>query len=155
MNVKLLKQIRKDILKYPEQFHMASWFNLIPTVPRCGTTACIAGWAVTRTLDGDSPRKAIQKLNRLIPGCAKIKGYELDAGADFSSIVTGLAMAFLQLEHAQADKLFHVRNWPKDWQEKYYGGPLTLSGTKRRAKVTAQRIDFFIKTQGTDQPSIL
>ena len=47
MNVKLLKQIKEAIRRHPKQFDMAEWFRRDVEAPRCGTTACIAGWALT------------------------------------------------------------------------------------------------------------
>lgn len=59
LNVKLLRKIERHILEEPRRFMMsrfyaygqpgqpfvAPYFDLAPTVPECGTAACIAGWA--------------------------------------------------------------------------------------------------------------
>lgn len=59
------------------------------------------------------------------------------------------AREFLKLSPEQADRLFHVDDWPEKFAERYrvaeYDGD-----HKAMAEVTAARIEHFIKTKGDE-----
>jgi hypothetical protein len=139
-NIKLLKQVRDAILKYPDQFEMRTWFSNLNEVEmpasRCGTAACIAGWAVT--LD-NKDFKGKPSL-----ACDWIDDDDRDVG------VLGLAQKVLGITKKQAINLFLDENWPRKFRNEYgclinenYEGKVT---TKQFAEVAARRINHFIKT---------
>ena len=90
LNVELIKQIRRDVLAFPEHFDMSHWIKpapdreFIPTqqivdgdfmeidnlVGSCGTTACIAGWAI---LHG---RDRIPSIIPTLPGSPSELGHD-------------------------------------------------------------------------------
>ena len=45
MNTELFQKIHKQITEHPDTFNMESWENTA-----CGTTRCIAGWAIYEAL---------------------------------------------------------------------------------------------------------
>jgi len=121
MNIKLLKQIRKQILKEPKQFYMGEWFTTVTEthIPNCGTAACIGGWAIALA----------KKVN---PAQAH----------DIFLRNTMLPEELLELECDEAERLFYTGNWPQE----FTGG----STPAIKAKKAAARIDHFIKTEGME-----
>jgi len=159
MNTELLRKVRRHILAKPSRLRMSNWiidieriahdsetqliasktkmdgkpaFSFVSIaynepaaqlIPSCGTVGCIAGWVCI--LEGF---QAMEKLGSLsIP----IKATQL-----------------LQISVREADHLFYVTGWPSPFREQYIEGPTKTA--KQRAKIVADRIDFFIKTNGTD-----
>ncbi len=105
-------------------------------IPPCGTVGCIWGWGKALTLKLRSD-KLVSKVKRQIP----------DAFNWSSPLPRGGAKLF-DLTPDQAKRLFFPDKWPErffsrlqDWD----------AGSKRYAKVVSDRIDFFIKTKGTDK----
>jgi len=94
-NIKLAKQIQEQIRKEPRQFYMGYWFTngYGDDIPNCGTTACIAGWALALSW-GLNPRQAEARTNRL-------KTPERD-----------LACKKLRITQFQGTKLFFRESWP-------------------------------------------
>lgn len=83
MNTDLAEQIIGKILMEPERFDMAEWFGrydegegeVVRVMGRagrlradCGTTACIAGWALLLTLADDVP---VYGAHVVIDGCPR------------------------------------------------------------------------------------
>jgi len=125
MNVKLLRKIKKHILEEPNRLNMRTWGRHFDppyrpkSFPVCGTTACIAGWAVVlKATTGTSVTNKLL-LNAYIDG-----------------------QKALELDSAQADRLFYLQDWPSQFK---YGG-----SQRNKAKVTAARIEHFIKTKGAE-----
>jgi hypothetical protein len=56
MNIKLLKQIIKEIQAEPLRFDIFEWSNTCDKIAPCGSTACIAGWAVAIDLRSKGKR---------------------------------------------------------------------------------------------------
>lgn len=153
INVRLLRRIQKVMLAEPRRVAMRAWafgtddikvgssvseessFGLIvkrrSNIPPCGTVGCICGWglALTTKLRGNALNRKITKLrsgDKLIPrGSMKLFGITRD----------------------QADRLFMPGDWPVEFRDKLRKYNF---GTKRYAKAVCDRIDFFIKTNGTD-----
>jgi hypothetical protein len=130
MNEQLLNQVKECILADPSQFHMANW--QIPSEhSSCGTTGCIAGWAVWL----DKPEERDYKKNiSLIPPCD----------------IEPTAQQSLGITKRQGNALFFVYEWPEEFRYEYidikHDGKLTVKQKqKRMAKVTARRIQFFIE----------
>ena len=104
MNIELLRKIRSSILENPQNFDMSTWFdsedgcdeNLIgrgescAVLDQCGTTGCIAGWALHLT-------KSINTGNTFWEQAQKI----------------------LELSKNQAENLFYVNNWPDKYRDAY------------------------------------
>jgi hypothetical protein len=104
----------------------------------CQTTACIAGETVLLS------RKDVLR-NRLIKGAcnavARIKG---NKAINFSEE----AQKLLNINEFQAEQLFHVVRWPDNFKWEYNSAGFT--NFKKLAKVTSDRIEHFIKTNGAE-----
>lgn len=139
LNVKLLRKIQKHILEEPRRFFMAglvatgtpgatfensNWYEDLPSiVPRCGTSACIAGW--TALLSGKSTKQAgILSLN----WSARRLGLSPRV---FGSSVDGRLVS----------PLFYSANWPDPFRARY----AKAKTPKTRAKIAVARIDHLIK----------
>ncbi len=85
MNIKLLEKIKLAIRAYPNQFDMSNWFDK----NECGTTACIAGWAVA--------------LNKNLP---------LNQAEDACIACEREAMKALGLTFDEGQRLFYLGKWP-------------------------------------------
>lgn len=80
INKELLNQVRDHIVMYPEQFDMDNWY----LEKSCGTTACIAGWALF------------------------LQGQDVDQIMK-EGLIEEAAMAALNIDDY---RLFFVHNWP-------------------------------------------
>jgi hypothetical protein len=129
MNTKLLKRVREAIVQYPEQFDMGNWFENNACSSRCGTAACIAGWAVTlaNAKYKESPRAAYDEV--------------------LNDEVSCPAERVLELLGGEANRLFYTMYWPDDFKQAYRDAKYDPVA---RARVGAERIDHFIKTQGRE-----
>lgn len=129
MNTKLLRRIQKQILKEPRQFDMDFYFSeyhsLGVKIPRCGTAACIAGWAICLA-DKKTPQQADESL-RMSP--ARFRAQE-----------------HLGLTAEQCDRLFYQGGWPAPFKENYGGA----KNATHAARIACLRIDHFIKTKGAE-----
>jgi hypothetical protein len=86
MNTTLLRKISDTICKNASKFDMGMWGN------ECGTTMCIAGWAIK--LSGDDPRK-------------------------YDSHLENRAKDLLGLTEKQVDDLFYAAYWPQKFSFKF------------------------------------
>lgn len=129
LNVKLLRQVKRQILKEPAQFVMDLFFAQkedIPwtsdlersEIPNCGTAACIAGWTV-----------ALSQKKKPVDA----QGLAWDDAE--------VASEHLGLDNGQGAELFYTENWPQELRDQFFASR-TLKG---RARVAARRIDAFIK----------
>lgn len=135
MNIPLLKRVKQAILKRPGQFDMCSFFsdNLsfndgtkeIPA-SRCGTAACIAGWAVHLS----EKAKTLKDTRR--------------TQADRLDDIEERALEVLELKEIDGHRLFYQKWWPRKFCLPYD----KATNATVRAKVAAARIDWFIKTKG-------
>lgn len=157
INTKLLEQTAKQIEKHYLQFMMEALFtthkemlleelndghiffiddaaDLIESVPddipKCGTAACIAGWALS-TAHKKDPAEVVRLFVR------RKKHPYLSA------------QKVLGLNKDQAERLFHSDNWPEPFQQDYRDADESLD-FKKKAKIAAARIRFFIVTNGKD-----
>lgn len=147
-NWRLLRRVQRTILKYPDQFHMGDWatsghVDHCAPIGRCGTAACIGGWAVV--------------LNKKSKP-SRYRGYWLETNA---RKVLGLPKPGL-FQPDLADTLFYVERWPEPFQKQYrkimehaYSNyDAHRKGWEKRAEkyalklaqVAAKRIDHFIET---------
>mgnify|MGYP001601442776 CR=1 FL=1 len=138
MNTKLLREVEKEILAEPRRLRMDSWVERVygkgETMPPCGTTACIAGFATI--------------LHKGMPDYVN-KDFKARAWylLDYAPVnYEGYAMDALQLGSEQAERLFYVSSWP----EKFLAAWEQASTPLRRAEVAVARIEHFIKTKGKE-----
>ena len=142
MNTKLLRKIQKHILEEPKRLFMDSFVDrmeryensneflratnrdFLSEIPPCGTTGCIAGWAVLFELPEEQDDD-IRRWNLT---------FFQDTGA-----------RLLDISDKQAEMLFYTQNWPDGLGQKH---DEAKSGSMRRAKITSKRIDLFIKSKG-------
>lgn len=141
MNVKLLRRIQRIIVKRYKQIDMGSWFDTNPDheVPMCGTTACIAGWAVTLH------RPSLKAKPSLAAKFVHSRSETIGFGQSY--YMTTIAVDILGLGCEQAARLFYISNWPEQFHNRILEPNV---GTKRYAKIVAQRIDHFIATGGKE-----
>lgn len=126
LNVKLLREIQKEILEEPKRLDMGTWLHKyekhrisdLEFVPPCGTVGCIAGWA-----------KVLSER----------------AGVVFTEYGTSLnACIALDIEEEDARELFFTDFWSFDLESRYYVANDAKDYTEK-AKVTCEAIDRFIE----------
>ena len=133
MNIKLLRQIKREILKRPTQFNMNWWFQKRDSLGNraggCGTAACIAGWAVAiaGTEKGETIRLA-----------------EFSGGSFFDTNTPDSAKSILDISDDHAHRLFDRSNWPMRYLDE------RANTSMKVAKLAAARIEHFIKTKGRE-----
>lgn len=127
MNTKLLLKVKAAILAEPLKFDMAAWFAPEKKSP-CGTTACIAGWAIS--LD--------RKWKRLKPGLSQMRHFYFRPEK--------LAGEAIGIDFDQTERLFFRCNWPPGMSHAY----VHETTARGRARIAARRIDHFIKTNGAE-----
>jgi hypothetical protein len=130
LNVPLLREIQKQILREPNGFFMRSWIRRrshdneeffsgdivaggsdLQRFPECGTAACIGGWAV------------------------------LLSGGTYNENVEPIAKSLLGLSSTW---LFQVSTWDRDLQGKYWSEP----SVECRAAIAAEQIERVIQRYG-------
>ena len=137
MNVDRLLAVREMILRYPENFDVLGWSNGTVVAdkhaaPACGTTACIAGWALAMR-DG-AFNEAMYFVND-------------KNDVDFYDNLLNLkqeAADYLGIDVESADKLFVGHFWDEDLKTSY----LKEKDPKIRADIAAARIDRYILSAG-------
>lgn len=148
INVELLERVKAHILEEPRRFDMSTFVArasdpsllLAPDMrPACGTVACIAGWAVF--LSSGLPKKITEDLYESIEShAAGLLGLGLEAGDldDEEDDPDG---------ESEVSRLFYVPNWPAEFRRRYRH---TENDPTARARVAADRIDHFLKTNGAE-----
>ena len=125
LNRPLFEAVARAIHNHPDHFDMDSFVNVGP----CGTTACIAGWALSLSM----PTAGTRPLENL-------RGRFRDPA---SPGVEATAAVLLGLTGDQRDKLFYVGEWPLTFRHAYESRR-TEAG---RAAVAARRVRHFAKHQ--------
>jgi len=126
MNTPLLRKIQRAIEKHPKNMDMSgAWVNHGGDVP-CGTTGCIAGWAIAGA------------------SLARLMKEPTMQGADHPIKLE--AQKVLKLTNEQADRLFFMTYWPDKWHFKYH----RVKTDRGRAGVVIRRIEAFIKSKGDE-----
>lgn len=111
-----------DVDKKSRNFTARMTASDIREYPPCKTVGCVAGWADNLTLGG-------------APVSAKARQW---------ARVQARAIRVLGLTKKEANNLFHVHNWPDEFERRYRRAE-NMGDYEERAKVTAERIDFFFK----------
>lgn len=127
MNVRLLRRVKKAILDEPKRLDMGDWIYTYEgglSAPKCGTVACIAGWATLLAVGSIKDVKATAKELRRT-----------------QAIISQEGMLALGIQSFDADRLFYVDKWPEPYRTAYG----TARTAQERADVTAGRIDQFIE----------
>ena len=152
MNIELLNKIKSHVLEEPKRVWMGDWrirwgdqteisvgmrrgidweYLLQLSKPSCGTTACIAGWAVELGGDGDMKGFPYELRGRKLGFPYELRGRKL----------LGLN------SYAQSDRLFYVASWPEQFRKRLAVAP---PQSHEYAQVVADRIDWFVKTEGRE-----
>lgn len=135
LNVKLLREIQKEISEEPKRLDMGTWLHKyekhrisdLEFVPPCGTVGCIAGWA-----------KILSER----------------AGVVFTNYGTSLnACIALDIQEEDSIYLFYTDHWPDDLQYRYNDADDAKDYTEKAA-VTCEAIDRFIEKH-TQQEALL
>lgn len=129
MNIPLLTDVKFNILAVPESFDIDNWFKDNESAP-CGTTGCIAGHVV-----------AIVKRSKTL---AAVQVKVIDHA--FHSQTREIAEDALGLSVAESQRLFFLGEWPVKYRCAY----IIAKTPAQRARATANRIDWFIKTNGAE-----
>lgn len=124
MNTELLLKVKSAILAEPLKFDMTDWFTPDSESP-CGTAACIAGHAVAISIGAASLNEGQRYWVDELVSIAEILGCHWE----------------------QKDRLCYVPQWPLNFQSRYQ----FADSRQERANIAADRIDFFIATNGTDR----
>jgi hypothetical protein len=135
MNVKLLREVKRHILEEPRRLNMNSYGYLVdgPDAPACKTVGCIAGWS----------------------GLLSQGHLTAETGSSFMD--PEVAREALKLTENQADRLFtepwvalggekRGHCWPIKFAKRFEAATSEI----QKAKVTAARIEHFIKTKGRE-----
>lgn len=136
--IEKLRVIKNHILEEPKRLDMYDWqvntkFIAETLRPSCGSVGCIAFWA-----------QSLFPLNPSNPTCG----------------ILDKARIVLELTSRESCLLFYSNDWPDEYAYSYQllraqlyttNTVISLFVLKQLAKITADRIDFFILTNGTDQ----
>jgi hypothetical protein len=156
--IALLRKVQKTITEEPNRLLMGWWTRQVlegtdtiyvadydPSeeverpVPPCNTVGCIAGWtAIHGMADSALPKVTFNGIEMV--DVTEIPDVELEA------------RELLGLEKDQAQALFYLPNWLvvehgdyKAWPKKFADAYAKAKTAKQRAKVTCERIDYFIE----------
>lgn len=147
-NTILLERISRAILAAPEQFSMEHWFGhphasdldkefTMPasdfTQPNCGTTCCIAGWAIALA----APTTPILARYNLLT--------EPYLGID------EMAAHLLNIPLDDVKSLFFAENWPDSLQTRMYDAG-QINDYDELAAIGAEAIALFITDQRAFRP---
>ncbi len=136
INEPLLRKIQEEIRGNPSNFNMASYFGgALSEVDirigvlehKCGTTACIAGWALAL-----NPSVELQRVAYCL------EDYDADD-------IEWKASNLLGMSQEQASRLFHTDQWPREFQSRY-----DKCSHDEECQVAIERIEHFIQTNGEE-----
>jgi hypothetical protein len=152
MNVEKLRAVKDAILAEPRKFDMGVFFQWSPDTAPCGTTGCIAGWAMQHEMqilgkDFFSSEKFLDSV------MSKKKELSLKYGLEYPEEVdyAELGQAILELTSEQARELFYDENWPEEFRERWIdtwdnSGHDHAAFRKQLAQIAADRIEYMIET---------
>jgi hypothetical protein len=135
MNVKLLRQIQKQIKEEPRRLDMESIAREtkelpVNLVPPCGTVCCISGWASV--------------LSRPDTKLMVSHNFLRTPGGRYLDVLDGQEQLGLTFE--QGHRLFDLSGWPALYRNAYREA-LTPA---QKTSVTLKRIDHFVRTRGKE-----
>lgn len=145
MNVRLLRRIQREILKEPRRFDMDNYFDMNALQARCGTSACIAGWALVLKRH---PGKPITETN--FPKLARMAQRGVDRlSYGRNAVLEERGIKALGITEEQAERLFYHAGWPQPF-ERLYSLAAGLHLYQDAAEVACERIEHFIETNGEE-----
>lgn len=159
MNVPLLRETQKRIMADPAHFDM-DWFLsredeagycYAPTeLEPCGTARCIGGEALlaagAKVRDTGSWCGDFVATPEIV---SKVPDGTMDTESEYVVFnCAKAAQAVLELSLDQANRLFYVDMWPSQFSRRYN----EADTHELRSQIAAERIDWFIDTNGTDDP---
>ena len=120
MNVKLLREVRDYIVKYPEKYNQSNW---------CGSACCVAGTAAF--LSGKISVRKVRTNH---------------SSSEFGGSISRIAREALGLSRGQAARLFEPcwGSLPRRYQVNQSMPP------EERAAIAYDRINRFIETKGAE-----
>lgn len=140
-----LNVIMRNMLKYPEQVKMETWFSGTNSVgepaPRCGTAGCIGGWGIA--LFAKRKKMNLKQASRL----AEREWFTTEW--HHAAMALGLKTSVMERneeESGRCNRLFSTSHWPGKLA-KAYNRSRTAKGA---ARAVVNRIKHFIKTDGQE-----
>lgn len=136
---KLLNRVIRHIRTNPKRFNMYLWIARSGGKTPCGTVGCIAGWCTVLSLDKvkkeelfkEAKSSSEEELETMV---MRLCGYSSE---DWFQDV---AQSLLGITHKEAEVLFHVEGWPKQFD-------LNSEKTQKgKVEVAVKRIRHFMKT---------
>lgn len=149
MNISRFQKLKAVILEFPDQFDTDDWFQKRENVKHCGTSACLAGWAVTlQKTRSKNPYKALCAIfSKEEVNDFDEEGYTCTVIDNSSTVVENIACEYLGITSTQGKRLFYDLNWPTNFGDEYnfhYRRKKYLAA----AEVVVARLDHFIATNG-------
>lgn len=129
MNKPLFRKIIKAIRDEPRRFNMGNWIITDDREAPCGTTACIAGFAVILSKPKYQWKKTAASLLSRYRKSEKFL-FEVEAAK------------LLRISESQADDLFFVSGWPDRFARRFNNA----RNREAEAKVVIARIEHFMKS---------
>lgn len=149
MNIEKLRAAVKFIAQEPRRLNMSSYTERVSFKeefknPSCGTTFCLAGVGIML--------EAIKRKVDYIEIIQEGKNEDKIAGNIFD------------IQKDMRIRLFHLRYWPEVYRKQYikfrddmlfcHNPHVYNYITKKLVGILDERVEFFIKTKGTDDPNI-
>lgn len=134
INVELLARIGDLIAKRPEHFYMSAYYS----ENECGTTGCIAGYALALTNYPD-----VAGLTKKLT----LSAAEHNPNDNWQTQQKGARA--LGLTEKQSDRLFHVGNWPDAFRDRYQEAT-SENDPRVLAQISVERIAHFVATNGAE-----
>jgi len=136
MNKPLLKQIIEQVGRNPGRLDMRDYVSARAD-SRCGSTACIAGWAVCLDMMNRDKRLSFDKVSKEL--CDKWGNINWDYEAG----------KLLRIDERQGVRLFRLERWPEPFRDDY---SMAECGADREgmARAAISRIRHFMRTGGAD-----
>jgi hypothetical protein len=140
--IQRLRAVAAHILEEPKRLDMLEWGVTHPSylkpseTPACNTVGCIAGWTIflNKPEVVDQMKAAFEDAPEFIYNYCETLSPSQDAAK------------LLKLNAEQRQRLFFTSDWPLPFRLAYK----RARTAKGRAKVTADRIEHFIKTEGAE-----
>lgn len=112
-NVELFRRINEVISARPEEHDQSTWEST-SVETSCGTTRCVAGWAIHLTTGEKvfhwDPDLTFIEVSPSVRALAAEHGIRGNGDQEGMSLIPGLAASLLGLSQAQADVLFYAGN---------------------------------------------
>lgn len=112
INTELFALVRDAIKGQPGRHDQSTWESVLSN--ECGTTRCVAGWAIHLTTGEKvfrwEPGLGFIEVSPSVRALAAEHGVQGDDDQDGMDLIPGLAASLLGLTETQADILFYAEN---------------------------------------------